>query len=560
MTEVELQHFLQVSFPKETEYCEWKEFKNLKNEFSGKAGTDLVSYVSALANMTGGHLVIGVEDGTLNILGTDTYNYTPDQARLRLKEQCANLPSEGMDISEYITDDTHKKVWVVHVSKHMLRLPVYAHSKAWQRIGDNLVEMTSSRLNTILTETEENEDWSAMVIPDATLDDLDPKAILLAKEKFKELYPSKSEEVDMWDTPTFLNKALLTRKGKITRTTIILLGKPESEHYLNPAVCKIRWILKDGGDENKDFQILSIPMITAVEEFAHLVRNTNYTYTIQGNMFPESMRRYDVFTLREPLCNAIAHQDYTKAARIEVVEYEDEKLIFRNYGQFLPSSVEDIVERDFPESRYRNRALVEAMRNVKMVETEGGGIKKLYVQQKKRFFPMPIYDTCNEMVKCEIRGRVLDENFARILVNNPKLSLTEIILLDKVQKHEPLTDDARMQLKKKGFIEGRKPNFYLSFSVSKDSKHVDMMTSYIKNKGFDDEYFKKLILEYIAKFGAANRNEINNLLMDKLPESLSENQKYNKITNLLAWLKRMNKIIVGKKKKWILVNISINKK
>ena len=60
-----------------------------------------------------------------------------------------------------------------------------------------------------------------------------------------------------------------------------------------------------------------------------------------------------------------------------------------NYGTFLPLSVESVVENDFPESRYRNKFLVEAMRNVKMVETEGGGIRKLYMQQKKRFFPMP---------------------------------------------------------------------------------------------------------------------------------------------------------------------------
>jgi ATP-dependent DNA helicase RecG len=78
------------------------------------------------------------------------------------------------------------------------------------------------------------------------------------------------------------------------------------------------------------------------------------------------MRRYDVFTIREPLNNAIAHQDYGKHARIEIVEYEDEKLMFRNHGVFLPGSVEDVVENDFPESKYRNPFLVEAMRNVKM--------------------------------------------------------------------------------------------------------------------------------------------------------------------------------------------------
>ena len=61
-------------------------------------------------------------------------------------------------------------------------------------------------------------------------------------------------------------------------------------------------------------------------------------------------------------------------ARIEVIEYEDERLRFKNHGTFLPLSVESVVENDFPESRYRNKFLVEAMHNVKMVETEGGGI------------------------------------------------------------------------------------------------------------------------------------------------------------------------------------------
>lgn len=88
------------------------------------------------------------------------------------------------------------------------------------------------------------------------------------------------------------------------------------------------------------------------------------------------MLRYDMFNIREPLNNAIAHQNYTKCARIEVVEYEDDHIIFQNYGTFLPESVENVVTKDCPESVYRNRFLVEAMRNLNMIETEGGGIKR----------------------------------------------------------------------------------------------------------------------------------------------------------------------------------------
>ena len=557
MTEQELQQYLIEQYPKEDEGCEWKEFKNLKNDFSGHEKDDVISYVSALANMDGGHLVVGIEDKTLKIVGTDTYNYDVQKARLRLIDQCTNLPSEGLLVEEFITDDTHKTVWVIHVPRHMKRQPVYAHNKAWQRLDDSLIELTASRRNAILDEQDDVEvDWSAQVIPNAGMDDLDPRAIAKAREKFMELHPERETEIKGWDDVTFLNKAKLTIKGQITNSTIILLGREESEHFLSPAVCKIRWMRKKAGaDENDEFRIFSIPMILAVDDVASKIKNATYTYTIEGNMFPDTLLRYDVFSIREPLCNAIAHQDYSLSARIEVVEYEDERLCFKNHGTFLPLSVESVVQNDFPESKYRNKFLVEAMRNVKMVETEGGGIRKLYLQQKKRFFPMPKYDLGGQTVVCEIEGRVLDENFAKILVNNPSLTLADIILLDKIQKHEHISDDSLSYLRKKKYVEGRKPNVYLSFSVVKQSKHVGLKTSYIKNKSFDDDYFKKLIIDYITNFGKATRQEITALLENKLPETLSKQQKFDKITNLLSSLKKKGIIKVVDRQYWVIAKL-----
>lgn len=559
MTEKELQEYLRLEYPQENEKCEWKEFHNLKNMFSGNEGQDVVSYVSAISNMNGGELVIGVEDQTLRIVGTDysklTFNGLPatkESAAFKLTEHCTNLSSEGLDIEEFITDDTQKKVWVIHIPKHFPRLPVYAYKKAWQRKKDSLVEMTPERMDAILSEPIAGKDWSAEIIPQATLQDLDPKAVRVAREKYKELHPHKIEEIDSWDDLTFLNKAHITRQGKITNTAIILVGKEESSHFISPAVCQIRWQLKDGGDENKDFRILSIPMILAVEEFQHLVRNTNYTFTLSGSMFPETMMRYDVFTLREPLCNCIAHQDYGKKTRIEVIEREDEFLLFRNYGQFLPASVEAVVEHNFPESEYRNPFLVEAMRNVKMVETEGGGIRKLYLQQKKRFFPMPEYDTSNGKVVCKISGNVLDENFARILVNNPELSIVEIMQLDRVQKHLPVTDDTIALFRKKGYIEGRKPNVYLSAKIVGTARQVGLKTSYVKNRSFDDDYFMDMILKYLKKFKQASRHDIDMLITDKLSDVLTDEQKKSKVGNILTKMRKKDLIRVDVKKKWIL--------
>lgn len=553
MTEKELQTYLQNRFPCENEACDWKEMKSLKNCFNGKEGDDVISYVAAISSMNGGHLVVGVKDHSLDIVGTDTYNYDRQAATMRLVRECSNLPAEGLKIEEFITTDTGKKVWIINIPKHMPRLPVYAHKKPWQRIEDSLVEMTPSRMEQILTEPLAIDDWSAQIIPDATIDDLDPKAIALAREKYKELFNgARDAEIDGWTDEVFLNKAKLTRKSAITRTTIILLGKSESDHFLNPSICKIRWFLRDDTDSNKDFRVFTIPMILAIEEIGSLIRNTTYTYTISGSMFPESMSRYDTFTLREPLNNAIAHQDYSKGCHIDVVEYEDEKLCFKNAGQFIPESVEAVVTNDFPESHYRNPALVEAMRNVKMVETEGGGIRKLFVQQRKRFFPMPNYDIQDSHVICTIEGRVLDENFANILVSNTTLSLADIMLLDSVQKGKTISHDAATYLRKKGYVEGRYPNVYLSSKVVAPTQHVGLKASYIKNRSFDDNYFKKLIVDYIKEYGKAERADLFTLIGKMLPEYMTEQQRYDKLTTLLSALKR-NGQLKYESKHWVLV-------
>ena len=243
MTELELQQYLLREYPQENARCEWKEFKNLKNSFCGDEKDDVISYVSAIANMEGGFLVIGVHDKTLDIIGTDTYNYDRQKAVLRLTERCVNLSTEGLDVEEFITDDTNKKVWVIHIPKHRPKLPVYAHNKAWQRIEDSLVELTQERLNAILEENSPVFDWSAEIIENATLDDLDGKALAKARDEYKAVHPLLADEVDEWDDMELLNRAGVATKSKLTRAAILLLGKETAIHLISPAVATITWVL-----------------------------------------------------------------------------------------------------------------------------------------------------------------------------------------------------------------------------------------------------------------------------------------------------------------------------
>lgn len=543
MTENELHNYLINNFSIENEKCEWKEFKSLKNSVAGKEGNDIVSYISAIANMQGGHLVIGVKDETLEIVGIQDFaGYSINDIRYRINGNCTNLDIESFSVKEFKTSDTNKTIWIFKIPKHLFRLPVYAHKKTWQRIDDNLVAMTKSRLDAILTEIKINEDWSKEIIDEASIDDLDSEAIKKAKIEFIKRNPKYSDEIGKWSDFDFLNKAKITIKGKITRTALILLGKEEAEHYLNSTV-KIRWNLKSLDNQDKDYELFSIPFLLNIDEVYKKIRNLKYRYLREGTLFPDEVLRYEPFIIRESLNNAIAHQDFTNGARINVVEFEDDHLVFSNYGSFLPKSVEEVVLNDTPEEVYRNPFLVEAMKNLDMIETQGGGIKKMFNFQKKRFFPLPDFDFEDNKVKVTIIGKILDENFARILIKNSDLKLEEIILLDKVQKKKEITEGEFKHLKKCKYIEGRKPNIYLSHDIVVSVNNEELKREYLDNRSFDDSHFKKLILEYLRTYGSCKRDKIDNLIIPKLSTALSEEKKRNKVTNYLSSLRMEGKIV-----------------
>lgn len=556
MTELELHQYLLREYPQENARCEWKEFKNQKNSFCGDEKDDVISYVSAIANMEGGFLVVGVHDKTLEIVGTDTYNYDRQKAILRLTDRCANLSSEGLDIEEFITDDTKKKVWVISIPKHRPKLPVYAHDKAWQRIEDSLVELTSERLNAILEETSPTYDWSAETIIEATLDDLDPRALQKAREEYKSVHPRLAEEVDAWSDMELLGRAGVGVKGKLTRAAILLLGKPTAVHYLSPSVATVTWVLVDEHDEKRDYEHFTIPFLLTVDEALAKIRNLNQRILPGGTLFPDIVKQYDEYSIREILHNAIAHQDYTMQERVTMVETPN-SVTFSNGGYFLPGSVRNAIEQTGPQKYYRNYALCQGMVSFNMIDTIGRGIRKVFTEQQKRYFPMPDYqiDQAKKEVTVKIYGKLINEQYYRLLKANPDLSLYDCIALDMVQKHETIDKDIAARLRKLHLVEGRYPKLFLSAYTAKTVDNKELKTEYIRNKSFNDLHFKDMIVQYLRSFGGATRAELNTLLQSKLSDVLTEEQKIRKIGNMLSALKKDGIIRLSEKKKWILVEV-----
>lgn len=551
MKEKELLTYLKSLCPEENEGCEWKEFKNLKHAVSGKKGEDIISYISALANMEGGSLVVGVADKTLNIVGIENlHDYTPENIKQRILGKCTNLDSESFQVDPYLTTDTGKTVWVFRIPKHHPRLPVYAHDKAWQRLGDSLAELRPERLAKILAEPVKDIDWSAEIVESASLLDLDQKALAKAREKYTEKSRNASfaQDISGWDDSTFLDKAKITIQGKITRTALLLLGKNEASHFLLPNPAHITWKLEG---EERAYEHFSPPYLLSTTEVLHRIRNIKYKIFPDNYLLAAEVNKYDTRVILEALHNCIAHQDYAANARIIVTEKID-RLIFENAGRFYDGTPEDYYSGDRTPQRYRNPWLAQAMVNLNMIDTVGHGIHSMTLAQRRRFFPLPDYaKTTPEKVVLEIFGHLINENYTKLLLEHQDLPLDLVILLDRVQKKQSITDAAATTLRRQGLIEGRKPHFFVSAKVAVATGNG---VSYTLSRGLHKEKLKQFVLQHLREIGPTSRIKLEELLFEMLPSDLTVEKKRNKVKNLLTEMRARDKSIkrIGKgpKSQW----------
>ncbi len=518
------------------------EFKEAKTQYNKDNLGEYFSALSNEANLKGqpnAWIIFGIKNNK-SIVGT----IISDDQLNDYKNEMAQHTSPRISFEETERIDMDgKNVILCKIPAAPQGQPVSWKGHYYGRDGESLGALHDNERDRIRIQNSAL-DWSAQVISEATIDDLSKEAIDFARKQYIEKNKSKESEIQLWDDATFLNKARVAINGKITRTAILLLGKSESDHYLNPAQAKISWILKDKDNVEKDYEHFNCPFILSVNQVQKKIRNLKYRYIKDGTLFPEEVEQYDPYIIRESLNNCIAHQDYSLNGKVNVVEREDGILVFSNAGAFIPESVEQVIEADAPESRYRNPFLSNAMVNLNLIDTIGSGIKRMYNIQRNKFFPLPDYDLGKLSVKVTIIGKILDTKYAVKLAQMPNLSLHEIILLDKVSKSKSMTEFEIKELKDKQLIEGRKPNFHISAEVAIATGEK---SDYLKQRGIDDGYCQKMILNYLEKFGEGKREDFESLLLDKLPDVLDIIQKRNKIKNNLQTLRKQGKIdIKGK--------------
>jgi ATP-dependent DNA helicase RecG len=537
MNQAELQtlltHLIQVW---ENEVVDFKEANN------SYATGDIGRYFSALANEANlrgqekAWLVFGVQNKTRTVTGTD-YRSQPERLQ-SLKMDIANgtEPSATFrNIHELQTAEG--RVVLLEIPAAPRGMPISWNGHYYARAGESLVALALDKQDEIRQQTLAT-DWSAQVVRDATVAHLDVAAVQKAQTSFARKHANRfaAEDIAAWSIETFLDRARVTQNGKITRTAILLLGKAEAAYLLSPHPAQMTWKLEGA---ERAYEHFSPPFLLTTTQLYQKIRNIQLRLLPSGELLPHEISKYDQKIVLEALHNCIAHQDYARGGRINVIERLD-KLIFENEGGFFEGTPEDYILGEKTPRRYRNPFLVEAMANLNMIDKMGYGIHDMYQGQAKRYLPLNDYDLSEpNAVRMTVYGNVVDDAYSRLLMQKTDLPLIDVLALDRVQKKLSPSDEAATRLRRAGLIEGRKPNLHVSAVIAAATAS---QADYIRTRSQDDAYYAKLVTDYLEKFGGASRQEINKLLWNKLSDALDERQKDRKIGNLLTTLRRSGRI------------------
>lgn len=528
-----LDNFLSLDWDAETERLE---FKDANDNFSTQ---DIGKYFSAISNETNlhnkeyGRLIFGVENKTKKIIGT-TYRQDSDRLNSLKHTIQQNCPLTFVQIYEHRRD--WKRLIMFQIPPAIPWIVTEYDNHAYWRNGQSLVGLNEYKRETIKSQKIE-KDRTAWYLDWFTLDDIDPEALFIAMDWYKLKHPDIS--IDDWDVWTFLKKSRMIRDDKFTRACGLLLGKDESISQHFPRLEMSR-ILKDKEGNVIAHEHFKSPFIVSANAILSRVRILPQRFLPEWTLMPVDIPSYDERVLRELLANAICHQDYRKQWRIGIQEFP-EYLIISNVWSFYSWSIQKVIEQeDFMPSSYRNPCLKDSMSEIKMIEYAWSGLRKVFMKQKERYMPMPEDISTKDEVKIRIDGKIIDENYTKLLYHNHNLSLMDIVHLDKVQKNRKLPEEMIKSLKIRKLIEWRKPHYYISLSVA---QKTDQVGGYFDAKWLEIHYQKEMIEKYMqACKHPVEKQKIIEFMRNKLEKTLSEKQITNRITNLLEKLKHEWKV------------------
>lgn len=477
----------------------------------------ILGYVTALCNEKGGSLVIGMEDKYPHkVVGTRQNENSTGELEANIYRDTGIRPK----IYELYEDEAEKKgrVLVIDVPSRPAGTVFKFEDVPLMRVGEELKPMSDEVYLSIIQENE--PDFSQQICRDATLDDLDPKALSVLKEK----YARKQ------NNPIFLTLSnrqilsdlqLITDEG-VTNAAVILLGKEDFIKRVYPQASVMLEYRHSESQITFDNRIsYSQPFFIMIDRLWHDIDLRNGKFQIKEGPYIFDVPYFNEEVIRESINNAITHRDYTRHSETVIKQYP-QKLIVTNAGGFPHGvTIDNILTVP---STPRNRLLADVLSKTGIVERSGQGVDKIFYRTLSEGKEAPDYSGSDAFnVELILSAIIQDKAFALFiesvqqnLAKDNKLSVFEIVVLDKIRRNEKTTalDKAVIkQLMDRNLIEKRGKT---------NGIHYILCRSYYEFTGNTAEYSKKsdwntsqvtsIIIPFLTKYNKAKMGDFVKLL------------------------------------------------
>lgn len=374
-----------------------------------KVGDSALETISALSNepgLNGGYLVLGLKKNEFN--STPRYIVSgvadPDRLQSELVTLCRqnfNIPirpaidvilhADGPIIVAYIPEaEPYEK-------------PVFIKSRgiekgAFRRIGPTDQICTREDVD-LINRLRSQKKFDETMINNASWKDFDPQAIEAYRRYRKEVNENAKElEWSDHDLMVSLGSAIeLKTDVKPTIAGILLFGSEMALRRLFPIAARIDYIVVDGKEwvpnpekrysqsyEFREALILAIPRL-----ITHIMRDIPNAFSMQPNgIFRKDIPLIPDVVIREALCNAVMHRDYSAGQSVQIIRYAN-RIEFQNPGYSLKP--ED--QLGLPGSISRNDKIGVVLHDLNIAETKGTGIRTMREGMKEANLSVPLFES-----------------------------------------------------------------------------------------------------------------------------------------------------------------------
>lgn len=328
------------------------QYESERIEYKSQITDDIYKEVIAFANTDGGVIYLGIDDKG-NPIGIDNVDETYTRLTNGIRDAIA--PDVTMFVRYVLKDN---KVIQIEVSEGSYK-PYYLKSKGikpagvYVRQGASSVQASSEQIRQMIKESDGDTYEDARSLEQ----DLTFHAAEIAFERYGVEFSSrKYRTLGITQNDIFTNLALLL-SDQCHHTTKIAVFKDE--------LCtEFRDSKEFGGSVFKQF-----------EDSVNYLALCNKTVSTIKGVVRTDKQDYPEEAIREALLNALVHRDYSFSGSI-IINVNDSKMEFISLGGLLPGlTTEDI---RLGVSQPRNKKLAEVFHRLRLIESYGTGIRRIF--------------------------------------------------------------------------------------------------------------------------------------------------------------------------------------